>query len=296
MKRKAIFILLMLFIFFIGTSHAQDRSKSFPVLKGPYLGQKPPGMTPEVFAPGIVSTDVSEFGCTFAPDGKLFYFARDRGGYKYTIYFMKEEKNGWTTPEVASFSGEYIDHEPFCSYDGKRLYWGSMRPLNDGNVAYSTWFIEKEDATWREPQPLDFYAMYVTSSLNGTLYYTARGEGGACIARSRCVDGVYIDQEILGPPVFSEYWDAHPFIAPDESYLIFDSENRPKTGECRLWISFRKEDGNWTVPINMGSRIHQKAGYAMLSPDGKFLFFSAGGDIYWVDAKVIEEFKPDELK
>ena len=33
-----------------------------PVLKGPYFGQKPPGATPEVFAPGIVSIDeYSEF-------------------------------------------------------------------------------------------------------------------------------------------------------------------------------------------------------------------------------------------
>jgi len=34
----------------------------FPVLKGPYLGQKPPGFKPELFAPGIITTDASE-GC-----------------------------------------------------------------------------------------------------------------------------------------------------------------------------------------------------------------------------------------
>jgi pimeloyl-ACP methyl ester carboxylesterase len=31
-------------------------NRNSPEVKGPYLGQKPPGMTPEVFAPGIVST------------------------------------------------------------------------------------------------------------------------------------------------------------------------------------------------------------------------------------------------
>ena len=165
-------------------------------------------MAPEIFAPGIVSTDVSEFSCTFSSDGKSFYFARDRGGYKYNIYFTIEEENGWTSPEVAPFSGEYLDHEPNFSINGERLYWGSMRPLNDDKVAYSTWFIEKINEVWGEPQPLGFFGMYVTSSLNETLYYTIRGEGGVCIARSRCVDGEYQDQEILGPPVFSEYW--HP--------------------------------------------------------------------------------------
>jgi Tol biopolymer transport system component len=294
MKCKRILFVFICFIVIleIGSAKMED----FPVLKGPYLGQKPPGMIPEIFAPGIVSTDVSEFSCTFSPDGKSFYFSRDRGGYKYSIYLTREEEGGWTNPEVAPFSGEYMDHEPFYSHDGKRLYWGSMRPLNDGKIAYSTWFIEKTDEDWGEPQPLDFFAMYITSSLNGTLYYTVRGEGGTCIARSRCVDGSYQEQEILEPPVFSEYWDAHPFIAPDESYLIFDSENRPKKGECRLWISFQKEDGTWTVPTNMESKIHKKAGYAMLSPDGKYLFFSAGGDIYWVSAKIIEDLRPKELK
>ena len=136
--------------------------------------------------------------------------------------------------------------------------------------------------------------MYVTSSLNRTLYYTVRGESGACIARSRFVNAKYQDQEVLGPPVFSKYWDAHPFIAPDENYLIFDSENRPKEGKCRLWISFHKKDGTWTVPKNMGSKINKKAGYAMLSPDGKYLFFSAEGNIYWVDAKIIDVLRPEE--
>jgi hypothetical protein len=30
--------------------------------------------------------------------------------------------------------------------------------------------------------------------------------------------------------------------------------------------------------------------------NGKYIFFKAEGDIYWVDAKIIEKFKPEELK
>jgi len=54
-------------------SHAQD---DFPVLEGPYIGQKPPGLTPEVFAPGIVSTEHRAWGGSFTPDMKEYYFAR----------------------------------------------------------------------------------------------------------------------------------------------------------------------------------------------------------------------------
>ena len=38
-------------ILFTGSFGAQEKTADFPVLKGPYLGQKPPGMTPEIFAP-----------------------------------------------------------------------------------------------------------------------------------------------------------------------------------------------------------------------------------------------------
>jgi hypothetical protein len=34
-----------------------EAAAAFPILKGPYLGQKPPGMIPEIFAPGFISTE-----------------------------------------------------------------------------------------------------------------------------------------------------------------------------------------------------------------------------------------------
>ncbi|MBE0664402.1 MAG: hypothetical protein IH584_01170 [Candidatus Aminicenantes bacterium] len=45
------------------------QQKEFPKLTGPYLGQKPPGTTPELFAPGIVSTGLNELNSVFSPDG-----------------------------------------------------------------------------------------------------------------------------------------------------------------------------------------------------------------------------------
>jgi hypothetical protein len=36
------------------TTYCQTNPKDFPVLKSPYLGQTPPGTTPEIFAPDIV--------------------------------------------------------------------------------------------------------------------------------------------------------------------------------------------------------------------------------------------------
>jgi len=59
----------------------KDVKDVFPVLRGPYLGQKPPGMAPEVFAPGIVTTELNEHGSpTFSPDLSEMYWSPQ---YKY---------------------------------------------------------------------------------------------------------------------------------------------------------------------------------------------------------------------
>jgi hypothetical protein len=40
----------------------------FPNLTGPYLGQKPPGMTPEHFGVGVIDNDERVFAITFSPE------------------------------------------------------------------------------------------------------------------------------------------------------------------------------------------------------------------------------------
>ena len=111
-----------------------------------------------------------------------------------------------------------------------------------------------------------------------------------------------MDVQNIGQPVNSEVSDADPAIAPDESYLLFCSHRDGGFGESDLYITFRKQEGSWTTPQNMGPGINTPASEEKpyVTPDGKYLFFSndAPGnlEIYWVDAKIIEELKPDELR
>jgi hypothetical protein len=95
-------------------------------------------------------------------------------------------------------------------------------------------------------------------------------------------------------------WIAHSFIAPDESYMIYDFKSESGYGESDLYISFNKS-GTWTKPYNLGPKINtdQTEMAASLSPDGNYLFFHRGneneGNIYWVEfepiKKVIEKAK-----
>ncbi len=296
MKYRYLFMLVSVLLF-CGKVTAQERSQIIPELKGPYMGQIPPGLTPKVFAPGVVSTDnISEFSCTVSPAGDEFYFARAAGNQQFTILYTKMTEAGWTEPELAPFSGDYFNHEPYITYDNSKIIWGSRRPLADNKTEYSMWVAERNLSGWDAPYPLGFKAMYVTMSKNGILYYTGTGRGGACLARAIPGINKTYKHEILPEPLLSDYWDGHPCIAPDESYIIFDSENRPGNEECGLFISFRQENDKWTEPVNMKAAI-SKGRYAVLSPDSEYLFFSAPGngggkDIYWVSAKIVEEFRP----
>lgn len=93
------------------------------------------------------------------------------------------------------------------------------------------------------------------------------------------------------------------FVAPDESYLIFTSEDR-LSGQSgmNLYIGFHQPMGTWTEPRNMESTINASGVevFASTSLDGHNLFFASGRngnvDIYWVEAAVIERLRPDGIK
>ena len=80
--------------------------------------------------------------------------------------------------------------------------------------------------------------------------------------------------------------------------MVFDSNRPGGYGEFDLYVSFRKTDDTWGEAVNLGPDINDEsfANCACLSPDGKYLFYSHANDIYWVDAKIIEYLKPEELK
>jgi Tol biopolymer transport system component len=90
-----------------------------------------------------------------------------------------------------------------------------------------------------------------------------------------------------------------PYIHPEETYIIFSSNRAGGFGNHDLYISFKKSNGTWTTPKNMGDKINgsNEDSFPHLSPDGKFLFFNSsksgdkGYNPYWVDSKIIDTFK-----
>ncbi len=60
---------------------ASDATGKYIKITGEYLGQKKPGSTPELFAPGILfNTHRPHGSITFSPDGKYLFFMSRRNG------------------------------------------------------------------------------------------------------------------------------------------------------------------------------------------------------------------------
>jgi len=312
MKSKVSCLGIVLFIIFIFNCYAQQ--DEFPVLKGPYLGQKPPGMTPELFAPGIVPTEDNEGLYGFFNNGTLFLFDRtpaDLEEWKPAVYRMELKDGKWTQPTASPNQGKPWYHYYTTAPEGKEVYFAWKGSLGDrpSSADLNIWRVRKTNEGWTKarklPSPVNSMDLdtFPKVTEDGTLYFFSNREGGFGghdIYRSPSINGKHTTVENLDAPINSEYDELDPFIAPDESYLIFCSKALEGFGGFDLFITFKKLDGAWTKPVNMGEGINTSAydWVPYVTPDGKYFFFnstrSGSWDIYWVDAKIIEDLKPKD--
>lgn len=303
--KKIVFIVSLLIVA-VTTNYAQQSdfpSRKLSGLSGTYLGQKPPGTTPEIFAPGIISTERAwEAAITFSPDGKEVFFTRreDIQGNENRIMYSVMVDGKWTAPKLAPFARDITEYETFISPDGKKIFYNSDRPKpNSPNAIGEIWYSEKTPAGWSDGKYLTEtinkgWIMFVTAAINNNLYFTAGYNRKFGIYKSEFKNGEYQEPEFL-PNEINYLRGAHPFIAPDESYLIFDAQPEGM-GKSKLYISFKDENGNWTKAIQFGDTINKTytENIPNVSPDGQYFFFQRNNDIYWVSTKIIEELRLKE--
>jgi Tol biopolymer transport system component len=274
-----------------------------------FMGQPLPGDTPKIFAPGVISlTNRLETYPTFSPDRKEIFFTVVNSSWsKGKILHTKEIDGHLTEPDTPLFSNNnYINWESFISTDGNKQYFASNRPPSSNmDIWMST---RSSDTSWSDPVHLsnpvnsnaDDGSACITN--NGTLYFKSTrggGIGGSWLYRAKLVDSAYSQIENLGSIIHTGSGESEPYMAPDESFLIFISQTRSGGyGGWDLWICFRNKDNSWTVPVNMGPNINtDKDEYGpRVTPDGKYLFFTRETrgkdmDIYWVSSSVIDRLK-----
>ena len=275
-------------------SNGTSPTTTGPGASGPYLGQEPPGMQAEIFAPGIVSdARFMEWCGTFSPDGTEYYFYRYFGDSPSEIFVTRMVDGLWSATEPCTFTGESSAAEPHLTFDNQTLYFNWKVAVAEGESGYQGeaeyYFVERTADGWSEPRHAG-QGMFMSSTSDGQVYTTdmsSRATGKTYLAKVERDDGVFTAYERLSiEPYYGS--QAHPGIAPDGSYILFDVD-----GGSHLFVSFKQADGTWGEAIDLTKHgFDPLAGGAYVSPDGKYLFFALKDDIWWVDIKVIDSVRP----
>ncbi|UCE25256.1 MAG: PD40 domain-containing protein, partial [Candidatus Zixiibacteriota bacterium] len=247
---------------------------------------------------------------TFSPDGleaywSSYFFPVDSGYAEGAMLFSEARNGPWTIPEFPEFTAglETDDDVPLFSRDGARLFFLSRRPMTPGGrrTAEQVWIVEKTESGWGEPylapgeiNNLDIHWQFSISD-SGTLYIQgSRNDsyGPTDIYRSRLVNGEFTTAENVGPVINSSATETCPYIAPDESYLLFASVGHQEDDAVdEIYVSFKTDDNQWGAPIGTGL----KGLCPLVTLDGKYLFYNGSVDgiqgVYWLQASIIQDLK-----
>jgi hypothetical protein len=258
------FIIISILIF----NNFRQKSES-PVITGPYLGQKPPGLTPEKFAPDIISIEEGkEYKPTISPDAtEIFFMRRTPGGRDDCIWTSKLEGGKLTEPHIAGFSYQCFEGQPCFTPDGNRLFYMTCRPFpgeSSPNALPYLWYVDRTDNGWSEPQYYaseigEHHPAQISMTNDGTVYFVSNTERK--IYFSEYQNGEYTEPELLQCGANDLDPIGHPAISPNEEYLIVDQVYR-ESGMLvsNMWICFRNADGTWTSPQSMRDILHMSDG------------------------------------
>lgn len=192
----------------------------------------------------------------------------------------------------------YTEHSPIISPDGKRLYFSrQFHPDNVGGDKDSEdiWVSELDEETgeWLPAKnigpPLNTNGPNFISSINVVdgkevlvlgNRYGKKGRMYTGVSMSTFENGTFSEPTAL--EIEDEYNyspNADFFLVPGGSAIIMSAERDDTFGNRDLYITFKKRNGTWSKPTNLGPDINS-IGEEMspfLANDGKTLYFSSDG-------------------
>ena len=273
-----------------------------------YFNQQLPSKSPEVFAPGLISLENRwEGNASFSANGKAFYFNVFTDSMREkAIYWSEYQAGQWSQARKFEETGEYDSWEPFISQDGNEFLFVSTRPPGEPEWNGRIWKLQRDaNQEWTELQMVDlgyhtkngYWFPNYSHKNNQMLYFGGNIEGLASQGKGDLYVFDQLNDTVINlANLNSEEEDWDPFIAPDESFILWASARKGGYGGTDLYVSFKTGLG-WGDPINLGPEINSEEFEVAprISHDAKILFFDRpiGGtqDIYWVSSSVITALK-----
>ena len=266
---RQLYLAVVLILFSVPLSATEE----WPVLSGPYLGQEPPGMTPMIFAPGLISLPGErELNAVYSPNGRIFMFSRAIGRTFKMFFSYRRDDGTWQEPRMAAPSKTYPNHSDVdmaFSPDGTWVYFISDRPLPGYSLErHNIWRSRVTRHGLVTPEPLGSHIngpgheLYPLLVADGSLYFSAEREdsmGGRDSYRAQYEDGEFGTPVNLGAGINSSSSEGDIYVSSDETYIIHVSADRPDgLGGADLYVSFRQDDGSWGQGIHLGDGINSE--------------------------------------
>jgi len=279
----------------------------FPKLTGPCLGQKPPGLTPEIFAPGVVSKDGIQMKLTMTANGsEILYTERDPATNAASFIIRSRAGESWSEPLVLPYSKEYTDIEPSLSPDGMRILFVSNRPASGegepGKIP-DIWMAEKITDQWGRPvrlgppiftdDPADIEAHPAFLPDGGIYFMRQNGKTRRLFKAARRGDGFAEPVAIpLNEDLLAEQFSG-PCFSPDGRTLLMHSRKEGGFGNWDLYVAFKDESGGWSELKNLGPDVNtdKQESSPTFSSNGQYLLFTRETDIYWVSAEILDKLR-----
>jgi hypothetical protein len=208
---------------------------------------------------------------------------------------MKMEGENWTVPNVVSFmENNYGEVGPVFSSNGKILFFTMKDDI---------WYVKKQMGNWSRPQKIaldnnaDFREKICSCTNNNNIYFSRYQPKQNDYRKiyfycSKMIGNRFTRPKKLKGEINSDnHMILAIYVSPCDSYMVVEKMIDSRTS--KLYACFKSRDDTWTrlkkIPVvDWGC-------FPSISPNGKFLFFMTRDGIYWVDAKIIEELKPNEL-
>lgn len=196
-------------------------------------------------------------------------------------------------------NSDFSEYNPLLSPDGKTLYFSRKNhPENVGGVSdkEDIWYSELgTDGKWSLAKNMGTQFNNNQPNFVNTVSATPDGKavvvllGNKYLDKGKMLAGVSISTNVGGKwsdPKALEIEDdynynekANYFLANTRKSLLMSVEREDTQGGRDLYVSFEKDNGTWTKPLNLGKTVNSvgEDTAPFLASDDKTLYFSSNG-------------------
>lgn len=184
-------------------------------------------------------------------------------------------------PNINTTNSEYL---PSLTVDDQTLVYTVRIRMNE-----DFYFSQKVNGEWQKGEPivalntLENEGAQNVSADGKMIVFTdcggRKGYGSCDIFYSEIQNGQWTPAKNIGPPINSSSWESQPSLSADRREIYFCSSRSGGSGASDIWVSYRKEDGSWGKPENLGDKINTPLDEQspFIHPDGQTLYFSSKG-------------------